>query len=186
MMQKKKNNKKKWIITLVTLVLLIGAGVGTFFILKGANEQKDDKVEVTDSQEEEEKSGIQTSSDDGTNTDNSGNGMEKPKVVQYDGDDPNKAEELSGVVTYAGVTDGKLMIRVNIDQYLESGTCELTLVRGGDTIYNSIASIIGGPSTATCEGFDVPVAGLGGGQIEIKINLSADSRNGTIRGEANI
>ena len=78
------------------------------------------------------------------------------------------------------------MIRVNIDQYVGSGSCELTLVRGGATIYNSIASIIGGASTATCEGFDVPVAGLGGGTVEININLSADGRSGTIRGEVGI
>ena len=168
-------------------MVLAGAGTGTYFILKGTDGQKDDNAEMTNNQKEEEKDGVKTSDNNNSNSDGNSSGTEKPKVVQYDGDDPNTAEELSGVVTYAGVTDGKLMIRVNIDQYLESGTCDLTLTRGGDSIYSSIASIIGGPSTATCEGFDVPVAGLGGGQVDINISIkSADGRQGSIRGEASI
>ena len=186
MAQKKKNQKKTWVIVLVVVVLLAGVGTGTFFALKGIDEQKNDNTEVTDdNQKKEEIKNEDSSKTNSSSEDNSGE-SEKPKVVQYDGDDPNKAETLSGAITFAGVADVTLMIRVNIDQYLESGTCELTLRKGGDTIYNSIASIIGGPSTATCEGFDVPAAGLGGGRIQIEINLSAGERNGVIRGEANI
>ena len=112
--------------------------------------------------------------------------VEKKKVVQYEGEDPNEAEDLSGVVTYADVVDGMLMVRVSIDQYLTEGTCELTLAQGGATIYNSIARIIGDVSTATCEGFDVSVEQLGGGNTEIIINLNANERRGVIRGEVEI
>lgn len=111
---------------------------------------------------------------------------EKQKVVQYEGGNPNTAETLSGVVTYAGVNDGVLMIRTSIDQYLTEGTCDLTLTRGGANIYSDRVDIVGDVSTASCAGFDVPVAGLGGGDIGININLSAGERQGTIRGEASI
>lgn len=188
MTQKKKNQKKKWAIVLVGIVLLIGVGTGTYFVLKNLNGKKNDNTEIIDdNQKKDEIVKVDSSKDDGGN--GSGNGDEnsgKPKVIQYDGDNPNEAETLSGAITFAGVTENILMIRVNIDQYLESGECELTLRKGNDTIYNSIASIIGGPSTATCEGFDVSTAGLGGGKIQIDINLNANGRSGVIRGEANI
>ena len=108
------------------------------------------------------------------------------KVEQYEGEDPNTQNDLSGVVTYAAVSNGILAIRANIDQYLEEGKCELILKRNDATIYSSIANIINSASTATCEGFDVPVEGLGGGKVDIIINLSAGERSGSIRGEVNL
>ena len=53
-------------------------------------------------------------------------------------------------------------------------------------INESIANIIGSASTSTCEGFDVPISGLGGGVTKININLSDGERSGVIRGEVNI
>ena len=184
MAQKRKRNKK-WIYAMLAVVLVASAGV-TCWLLRGtkSDQQETGQTGSTIQQEEKiDKEEISRPSEEGELT---GTGAEKERVVQYDGEDPNQADDLSGVVTYAGVVDGTLMIRVNIDQYLESGNCELTLTQGGANIYNSIANIVGGPSTATCEGFDVPLGELGGGDIQININLSADERHGTIRGEANI
>lgn len=176
MAQKRKRNKK-WISWVFLLVLLIVAAVVVYLVWDNYfNDKNNDKNEQETSKAEDVNS--ESKNDDKT--------IEKKKVEQYDGDDPNKADSLSGVVTYAGVNDGVLMIRVNIDQYLESGECGLTLSRGGGTIYNSSAEIAGGPSTASCAGFDVPVSGLGGGVTDININLKSGERSGTIRGEVNI
>ena len=41
----------------------------------------------------------------------------KDKYDEYAGEDPNEREDLTGVVTYAGVNGNNLMIRVNIDQH---------------------------------------------------------------------
>ncbi len=112
--------------------------------------------------------------------------VSKKRVTQYEGENPNQAEELSGVITYAGVTNGVLMIRASIDQYLNGGSCELLLKREGSVVYNDTAAVVGDVSTATCEGFDVPVSGLGGGGIEIIININANDKSGIIRGEVSI
>ena len=112
--------------------------------------------------------------------------VEKQKVEQYEGDDPNEAEVLSGVVTYAGVNGSNLMVRVNIDQYLDSGECELSIMRNGAALYSDVASVVGNVSTATCEGFDVPVSELGNGTIDIIINVQSGDKVGTISGEANL
>ena len=111
--------------------------------------------------------------------------VEQKKVPQYDGDDPNTAEELSGVVTYAGVSGGALMVRVNIDQYLDNGKCEMNLIQSGNVVHSSAVEIVGGPSTASCAGFDVPVAGLSG-NYEIVVKLEAGGKRGTIRGEVSV
>lgn len=112
---------------------------------------------------------------------------EKEKVTAYEGDSPNKAEDLTGVVTYAGVApDGKeLIIRVNIDQYLGEGSCELNLMRSG-IAYSDMVGIVSSASTATCEGFNIPMSGLASGNYKIVVKISSGGKTGTINGEVNI
>ncbi len=179
-MAQRRKRSKKWISWLIILVLLIGAGVVCYLVWDSYFK---DKTEPETSEIIEE-ADIEKNEDD-TETD-SVEGEPEKKVEQYDGDDPNSAQDLSGVVTYAGVNNGVLMIRINIDQYLNSGKCELTLSRDGATMHSSIASIIGSASTSTCEGFDVEVGELGGGNVEINIKLESNGRVGSIRGEVNI
>lgn len=180
-MVKRRKRSKKWISWLIILVLLIGAGVVCYMVWDSYFRDKtepetSETSNTTEGEEQKNNTGAELTSEE----------PEKKKVEQYDGDDPNNAQDLSGVVTYAGVNNGVLMIRVNIDQYLDSGKCELTLTRDGATIYNSIASVIGSASTSTCEGFDVATGELGGGNVEINIKLESNGRTGLIRGEANI
>ena len=180
-MAKRRKRNKKWISWLIILVLLIGAGVVCYMVWDSyfRDKTEPETSETSDNTESEEQKNdpeAELTSEE----------PEKKKVEQYDGDDPNNAQDLSGVVTYAGVNNGVLMIRINIDQYLDSGKCELTLTRGGATIYSSIASIIGSASTSTCEGFDVAMGELGGGNVEINIKLESSGRMGSIRGEVNI
>ena len=180
MAQKRKRNKK-WVLPLVLVFLAVVTGIIVCFVLNNrsnseggtSGEQESNIVDKPQKEKESAPEGEEAS-------------PEKKKVEQFDGDDPNSADSLSGVVTYAGVNGGSLMVRVNIDQYLEGGECGLTLNRGGTTIYSSVAEIVGGPSTASCAGFDVPFSEIGSGEIEIIINLKSDDRKGTIRGEANI
>lgn len=181
-MTKRRKQNHWWII--MTVIIMIVGGV-VFAVIasrpQGSDEPKGDEsiVEEPGDTVEKKEGGTEVSNDKSDTT-------EKKKVEQYDGDDPNTADSLSGVVTYAGVNGNNFSVRVNIDQYLENGKCELILKRNDATIYSSIANIISNASTATCEGFDVPVENLGGGMVSININLSADGRTGQIRGEGNI
>ena len=113
--------------------------------------------------------------------------VKEKRVVQYEGDDPNVVADLSDVITHAEVNGNNLVIRVSIDQYLDDGTCKLTLSRAGSVLYNNEVNIINDVSTSSCEGFDVPVSQLGNGAIEITIDLSTtDGKSGIIYGEASI
>ena len=179
-MAQKRKKTKKWISWAILLVLFVVAGVMVFLVWDSYFREKDDKADEQETEqveEVEENDEIEEEKMEVT---------QKQKVEQYEGDDPNEAEELSGVVTYAGVNGDKLMIRVNIDQYLDSGECKLSLSRNGTIIYNDVASVVGSASTSTCEGFDVPIGGIGSGAVNIVINVQSGGKVGAISGEANI
>ena len=181
-MAKRRRNKKirKILFWVVFLVLFVVAGVIIYFVWdeyfktdEGDKENKEEIVEVVENNNEFGKGG---------------EGEEDPdkKVILYEGNDPNEAEGLTGVVTYAGVNGDNLMIRVNIDQYLNSGSCNLSLLINGASVYNDTAGIIDSAATSTCEGFNVPVSGLGAGNYQIVIKINSGDKSGTIRGEVNI
>ena len=178
--QRRRNYRKYiwWGAGLVLILLVVGIVIGVNSS-NGADNPGDssEMVEQKDESNQDEKIEQEKKDEEVAN---------QQKVKQYEGEDPNQAEELSGVVTYAGVNDDVLMIRTSIDQYLTEGSCNLTLVRGSDIIYGDTTNIVGDVSTASCEGFDVPVAVLGGGNIKILIVLNADGRVGSISGEVNI
>ena len=183
MVQKRKRNKK-WLSLIIALMLLVGAGVVCFLVWNAYFKDKDnhnDKVDasVVEEQKKEEKKTEKKTEEKKEET------VEKEKTVQYDGDDPNTKGELTGVITYAGVNNGKLMIRVNIDQYV-SGTCTLSLRREGMNVGSQEAPIISSASTATCEGFDVSTDSLGSGKTSIIIYLSGDGKTGEISGEVDL
>ena len=168
------------------MILLVVAGVVVFLVWDNYfNDKKENKQEGQEVEQVEKKESATKAENGDDGKDEAEKAVEQKKVPQYDGDDPNTAEELSGVVTYAGVSGGALMVRVNIDQYLDNGKCELNLIQSGNVVHSSAVEIVGGASTASCAGFDVPVAGLSG-NYEIVVKLEAGGKRGTIRGEVSV
>ena len=189
--RKRKKNKKRLFWTLM-LILLVAAAVVVYFVWDGYFKGKDggkkessQEVERVEERRESEDRSEDTRREEehGQLEDEVEDGKE---IVQYDGENPNKAESISGVVTYAGVSGERLMIRVNIDQFLDDGECILNLVRNGSTIYNDTARVVGNVATATCQGFDVPVDGMGGGATDIIITVNSGERTGTIVGKVEL
>lgn len=180
-MAKKHKKNKKWISWLIILILFVVAAVVAYLVWDAYFKDKKDDGDKGQTGGQTE---VIVEKDERVEPED---GEEKPKIVQYDGEDPNSLEELSGVVTYAGVSGGNLMVRVNIDQYLEYGECELVLRQGGMEIYSDVAGIVNSAATATCEGFDVPMNSLEiEGAVGIEVNLSAEGKSGVIRGEVSL
>lgn len=181
-MTRRRKRSRKWISWLVLIILAVLAGVVCYFVYDNyfrTEEKPAEETSVTETKAEDEGAGEET-------IEEASAAPEKEKVKQYEGEDPNTTEEITGVITYAGVSGEKLMIRVNIDQYLSGGSCALSLLKNGATVYTDTAGISGVVETATCEGFDVPTSALGTGEIEIIITVSAEGKGGTIKGEAKI
>ncbi|MBQ1528406.1 hypothetical protein IIZ77_02020 [Candidatus Saccharibacteria bacterium] len=103
--------------------------------------------------------------------------------AQYDGADPNQGGTLTGSITAARFDGNKLLVRVNIDQYLSSGTCSLIITNGANQLQKS-ANLIPSVATSTCEGFDIDSAELANfaRPLNITINLTSGDKTGTITG----
>ena len=184
-MAKRRRNNKKWIIGGLILSILIIVGVSLLVVWNNKRQddnKKEDEMEVIEAEKNEDTKKRNSE----TEEEYSERMADQKKIKQYEGEDPNKAEELTGVVTYAGVNGDPLIIGTNIDQFLGEGTCTLSLMRDGGVLYSAESNIMAEVSTSTCDGFNVPVSGLGKGMIDIIIKLSAGGKTGTIRGEVNI
>ena len=178
MAQKQKKNKK-WLFWVIIMLLFVVAAVVCYFVWDGYFKKKEEVKPV------EEQSLVENKKESEAEKAPEVVEKEKETVVQYEGEDPNEREDLTGVVTYAGVNGNNLIIRVNIDQYLNSGSCELNLVQDS-VAYSDTANIVSSATTATCEGFNVPVSRLSGGEYGIVIKISSGDKSGTINGEVRI
>lgn len=186
MAQKRKSKQRnigKWVGRGFLLALLIAAGVVAYLVWdnyfndKKEEPKKEDeasKVEEAEEKKEEPEAEL------------AGAEVEKKEVKQYEGEDANNFADLTGAITYTGVSGGFLRIRVNIDQYLESGTCTLALRKEGANIYSAEARIVASASTATCEGFDIPTSELETGDYVIVIYISSGEKTGEIDGEVRV
>ena len=182
-MSKRRKRNNSWISWILLLTLLIGAAIVVFLVRDSIFGDKKEEptievgnivIEQNDSIKEEPKIEVEAPQ------------PEKEEVVSYDGDNPNKEDDLTGVVTYADIVDGVLMIRVNIDQFLSQGTCKLVLEKDGVAQYEEIARITDSAATATCEGFNVSAGTLEGGNYKIIIKLESGEKKGIINGEVSL
>lgn len=185
MAQKRKNTNRRWAYWLLIVILFVAAAVVCYFVWDTYFKTKGES-EVSDTIETEEI--VKTAKNDEGDSEEIREDeiVVRDKVKQMEGEDPNEAEGLSGVVTYAEVVGEKLEIGVNIDQFLMEGSCRLEMVQDGGVVYNDAVDIISMVSTSTCDGFDVPLDGLDGGEYGIVIYLESGGKNGIIRGEADI
>lgn len=182
MVQKRKRSKKNKKISYLVLILVLFVVAGVVVFLVWKNYFSDDKNNHQDN--EDNGTTIEKVITDGKGEADVEPIKEKEPVVPYEGDSPNEASDLTGVVTYASVVGDKLVIRVSIDQYLDSGSCELKLIQDG--VKYSASANISSVTTATCEGFDVPLSEIGNGNYQILINLKSGGKTGVISEEVDI
>ena len=189
-MTKRRRRSKKWVYWFLVLILIITAGVVGYFVWDGYFREKEKPVSENSSsisQKEEVKPTEPENKEEPEKEKTEEPVEEAPeKIEQYDGGNPNLNSGITGVITYAGVAGENLIIRLNIDQYLASGKCELSLMRDGAMIYSDSAGIIDSAATSTCEGFNVPVAKLGTGKLGIRILVTSGEKTGIIEGEVDL
>lgn len=122
-----------------------------------------------------------------TDSDQSNNSGENKTPIQNEGANPNHTSGLSGSITYAAISEDKLIIRVNIDQLVgENGTCSLTLSKRGSKDITKAVNTMDNPSSSTCQGFDIPLKEISKGTWTVKISLSAGGKIGKIEGQVEI
>ena len=108
------------------------------------------------------------------------------KVSQYEGEDPNLLDELTGRVAYKGVNREPnyqtLTVSASIDQYLHSdGTCTLSLKNASNLeVYSASLPAQPDVTTSACGPFEIPIADFSPGAYQIEITVSGDNKTGLI------
>ena len=166
------------------MVLIIGAIVVIILVKNNFDKNNTgDNQQNTDVERQGEK---KAEDDTGDNSGGDEASKQEEKAPQYDGDSPNKSETLTGMITYANVVDGELVMRINIDQLLQSGNCNLTMSRNGITYYTQSVAIQESVTTSTCDGYKIPVSELPKGNLSVEIMLDSDGKTGKITGKVSI
>ena len=173
----------RWAKWLVFLVLIIGAIVVVILVKNNFDKKPDNNTpQAANVNKPEKKKEEKTNDSDGTKEEP----KQEEKTPQYDGESPNKSETLTGMITYANVMDGELVIRTNIDQFLQTGSCNLVISRNGVTYYTSTVGIQESVTTSTCDGYKIPIGELSEGDFSVEIGLESGEKSGKITGRVRI
>ena len=113
--------------------------------------------------------------------------------------DPNNTEAkkrkktpkpIKGKIDNTSLVNGSLQVRVTINEVINDGTCELSLVGPREQKYSNTTQIIANSSTTSiCNGFDVLVNDIERdrdkqtGKWLVTVNLSTKTRQGKLTGE---
>lgn len=148
---------------------------------KPSSNSEDNKSDSTKSDD----SSTDSKTDSNSSTDSSDTGGKTP--AQYEGTDINKSSILTGVINYKSVVNNTLQIRTTINQYLDEGSCILTLNGPNGQTYTNSVNIIANPSSSTCYGFDIPLNLIQTdqdkrrGEWTINIHLTSGTRAGDLQ-----
>lgn len=183
--RRRRRSKSRWLIRLLFLALMIGAVVVVYLVWDNYFREKDDgPKEQTSSQEEKL---VESDKKEEKKEEEEKESFDEKEKPGFDGDDPNTSNELTGVITYANVINDQLVIRLNIDQFLNGGNCRLVLTQNGEEVYGEEVAIVNSAATSTCEGFNVLLNDLGiSGEVGINIQIESGGKTGVISGEARI
>lgn len=121
----------------------------------------------------------------------------KPAENNNDPNNPktNKKEKktpkpIKGKIDNTSLVNGSLQVRVTINEVINDGTCELTLVGPREQKYNNTTQIIPNSSTTSiCNGFDVLINDVEQdrdkqtGKWLVTVNLSTKTRHGKLTSE---
>lgn len=81
------------------------------------------------------------------------------------------------VISYAG--GSPLQVRVVMSEILSSGTCTLSLQKGGTTVTTQTADVFPTASSTTCKGFTVDTSSLAKGNYTVTITVESGNRTGS-------
>jgi hypothetical protein len=168
-----KNRKKLIIVSLLAILLLGSIGTGTAYLLKVGPFA--DQINLDKPSDDELKTGsdIKKGSVDQSNDGKQQTGSDPaPDPV------PIPSSNMKSVnmdITAANQNGGTLSIRALIQTVVSTGACKLTMTGPSGKTYSSSANVQALPSSATCQGFNVPVSELSPGSWKINLTFTNDT-----------
>lgn len=165
------------LVWIVAAIIIIGAIFAIIFLNNAASKpgSEQEKTKTTSSSQDDKPQA------ESEQTIDSNEPEPEPKTIQYEGENPNKLDELTGTVTGTYVDNGVLTIMTTVDQYL-NGSCALSMVgdNTGDT-YSTTSNLLADVSVSYCEPFNIPLSVLMNDHYQIEITLSGNGKTGKIK-----
>ena len=171
---------RKGVIILVFVGLLaLGIG-GTVLALNlinsNSNSQPEEKNHTTENKE------ANNNATDNTNV-VANDQAEKKAPAKYEGSDPNSYNDLTGIITFGGVSENQFVISVAIDQFI-TGSCKFEATAPDGSVITADVDIMAGPSSSFCS-YSGPVPAVHG-KYKIVVTPTSKDKTGTITGEVEI
>lgn len=177
-----------WVLALVIILIIIAVVAVVVCLVKPQSTSSEPSEPATSDQSGPASIPDASESPD-TSDDSTVSTPEAPeKTPQYEGEDPNTLDELTGVVTYKGVENGTLIIMTMLNQYLhQTGICVITLTgQNFQSSYTASVDAHGDATASYCENFEIPTSVLASDTYNIEIKLTGDGKTGTIRDEVKL
>ena len=192
--KKKKSFKAIIGVTIFIFVVLLATLITVIVI--SAQKGDDYRVKKTPLAKQAKKPKPKREPDDEEETDD----KDDPNKLAENNNDPNNPKTtkkrkktpkpIKGKIDNTSLVNGSLQVRVTINEVINDGTCELTLVGPREQKYNNTTQIIPNSSTTSiCNGFDVLINDVEQdrdkqtGKWLVTVNLSTKTRHGKLTGE---
>ena len=192
--KKKKSFKAIIGVTIFIFVVLLATLITVIVI--SAQKGDDYKVKKTPAAKQAKKLKPKKESDDEEETDD----KDDPNKPAENNNDPNNPKTnkkrkktpkpIKGKIDNTSLVNGSLQVRVTINEVINDGTCELSLVGPREQKYSNTTQIIANSSTTSiCNGFDVLINDVERdrdkqtGKWSVTVNLSTKTRQGKLTGE---
>lgn len=94
--------------------------------------------------------------------------------------------DLSVLITSKSQNTQTLQIRAEINKLLATGTCSITLTQGPSTVKPNPVAIQNLASTATCQGFDVPLSDLKPGDWNFVLQVVSGEKTASVTDKVTI
>ena len=168
--KKRSHKKKKFILTISLLVILFIAAAVCFYLTS--------KKETIVKQQEQAGKDIKDRSISRETSDGKSKKLDGDRVPQPSPEAGHK-DTVNITISAANQTDSLLQIRVLIPVIDTNGTCHLKISKDGSNIERT-TNTSHFASTATCQGFDIPLQDLSPGQWDISVNYEGELSVGNV------
>jgi hypothetical protein len=172
----KRSPKLKFIVLAVLILVVIGGGVVAAYSINKANNAVTEQKKTNQVSPEGINYGEATDEQKQAGIDQKGNTQSDQPPTTQPGDPINIVFTALNPPTAA---NSNLQIRVRIDTVTSTGTCTLTLTKGSVTVTKQ-AGTQAGPSTSTCQGFDIAGSELSSGSWNATVKIVSGDQVGSV------
>lgn len=180
---KSRHHSSRRVAAIIISVLVVAGGVFALLYFKPFEKKADN---TTGSSQRSDNAGKSDNSVDplGEKSKDKSEQREAEKGnLKYDETGLDEQEGITGIINYAGISEGRLLINTTIYQeYGTDGTCEVSLTSESGRKLGGTVAMEPGPSSTFCS-YSIPASGIEAGKWQITVFAKHGNKTGTMKTE---